>query len=70
MHHRNPVTGEEDFYFPRWLQWRADVASDWKVFKVEWRIYDDSRSCLILDEYCYIADDPDKRHREFWTAVN
>ena len=36
----------------------------------EWRIYDDSRSCLILDEYCYIADDPDKRHREFWTAVN
>jgi hypothetical protein len=24
-----------------YLQWRADVASDWKVFKVEWRIYDD-----------------------------
>lgn len=24
MHHLSPVTGEEDFYFPPWFQWRQD----------------------------------------------
>ena len=35
-----------------------------------WPIYDDDRSCLILDDNCYLAEDPDRRHREFWVATN
>ena len=36
----------------------------------EWPMYDEGRSCLVLDETCYVAEDPDRRHRAIWAATD